>query len=223
MSKARRAVVFDLDGTLIDSRRAVPACLSLALADLGHEIDGFDPRRVIGPPLRAALPALLQELGVTADIDDVLLRFRDHYTRSAAALTAVYDGVPEALDNIGQDFMLAIATSKPDLLTVPLLEQLGLSQRFLVVAAPSATATEDKRATLSRCARLLGDRQVQPVMVVGDHRLDIEAAIAEGLPSIGVTWGMSTRSQLDEAGPASIVDHPAELAKVVSSLTESVR
>ena len=223
MSKVRRAVVFDLDGTLIDSRRAVPACLSLALADLGHPIDGFDPRRVIGPPLRAAMPALLQELGVTADIDDVLLRFRDHYTRSAAALTAVYDGVPEALDDIGHDFVLAIATSKPDILTVPLLEQLGLSQRFLVVAAPSATATEDKRATLSRCARLLGDRKVQPVMVVGDHRLDIEAAIAEGLPSIGVTWGMSTRRELDEAGPTSIVDHPAELAKVVSNLTESVR
>ena len=60
-------------------------------------------------------------------------------------------------------------------------------------------------------------------MVVGDHRLDIEAAIAEGLPSIGVTWGMSTRTELDEAGSTSIVDHPAELARVVSNLTESAR
>jgi phosphoglycolate phosphatase len=223
MPTARYAVVFDVDGTLVDSRAAIPACLTQTFADLGLPVIEFDPQRVIGPPLRSVLPGLLDELRVHADVDEVLSHFRQRYIRDAAKLTTVFEGIREALDEISRDFALAVATSKPDILTVPLLDEIDLAKYFEVVAAPTAQANESKRVTLARCAQQLGALQIQPLVMVGDHHFDIEAAIAGHLSSIGVTWGMSTRADLQAAGPTRIVDHPLELAGAVAALTQALR
>ena len=216
--QGRRAVVFDLDGTIVDSRAAIITCLAVVFADLGLPADGLDAKRLIGPPLRSALPRLLSDLGLRVDADDVLRRFRVEYAANAANLTTVFDGITGVLGDLDKEFVLAIATSKPDRLTGPLLASLGLDAYFTVVSSPAMESNETKRETLARCVSTLADKRCPALAMIGDHHLDIDAARVGKLASIGVTWGMSSREEMQMAEPTVLVDEPAEILRAVRHL-----
>jgi phosphoglycolate phosphatase len=195
-------VLFDLDGVLIDSHAAFTASVNHALGEYGlAPREAGELRRFIGPPLRGTFA----ELGVaTADIDGRVDSYRDHYARHGAEVTAVFPGVPAMLEAVGARHRLVIATSKAASLATALVRDLGLERHFDALHGPAdETSAEPKAETVARA--------LPAIALVGDTRFDVEAAHANGLRAIGVTWGIGLEDDLRAAGAESIVHAPAEL------------
>lgn len=195
-------VLFDLDGVLIDSHAAFTASVNHALTEYGLPAqDGDDLRRFIGPPLRGTFA----ELGVARDdIDGRVDSYRDHYGSHGAAVTEVFPGIPAMLEAVGARHRLVIATSKAASLASAIVEELGLSTYFDGLHGPAdETSAEPKAQTVARA--------LPAIALVGDTRFDVEAALANGLRPIGVSWGIGLEDDLRAAGAAAIAHTPAEL------------
>lgn len=201
------AVVFDLDGVIVDSRRAFAGSVNHALVANGlAEIDAGELHQFIGPALHGTFRELAGDRA-----DACVASYREHYARTSAQETVVFDGMREALAHLGARVPLAVATTKPAALAEPLLEALGLREHFTVLAGPSLEAeAEGKTVTLGRALAAL-DGGAAPVMV-GDRLYDMVAAREHGLTAVGVLWGIGDEAELRGAGADVLVTEPGELA-----------
>lgn len=204
------AILFDLDGVLIDSRVAIARSFNAALATGGfparaeEELHAF-----IGPPIHEAF----RQLTGLADVDPLVAAYRARYRVKMAEETPVVPGVRELLASLRHPAV--VATSKPRELAEPLLEALGLRDRFLAVEGPSLSAdSEPKAATVGRALAALPPA-ARPIMV-GDRMHDVRGAAAHGLDCIGVLWGIGSRAELVGAGAVAVADTPAELARLLA-------
>jgi phosphoglycolate phosphatase len=199
---AQTTVLFDLDGVLIDSHAAFTASVNHALGEYGLPVrEPGELRRFIGPPLRGTFA----ELGVArADIDARVDAYRDHYGAHGAAVTTVFAGVPEMLGALRARHRLVIATSKAASLAETIVRELGLAPYFDALHGPAdETAAEPKTETVARA--------LPAIALVGDTRYDMEAARANGLRAIGVTWGIGGEDDLLAAGAEALAHTPDEL------------
>ena len=206
------AIVFDLDGVIVDSRPAIVPCINHALVAHGlAERPERELHRFIGPRIAAAFSELTASPVGSPVVEACVATFRERYAVASLRDTTVTPGIPEVLRELRDVHRLAIATSNPLAFTEPLLSLLGLRDLFGVVAGPELHAhAEDKAATIGVALDALGTRHA---VVVGDRLHDVAGAHAHGLPAIGVTWGIGTRAELRDAGADAIVDAPAELAR----------
>jgi phosphoglycolate phosphatase len=209
-------VIFDLDGVLVDSRAVFLSCVNYAFDKLG--LPQRAPEELlpyIGPPFAFGFGELL---GVPPDAPIVAAcidGYRERYETASLTETTVAPGIPEALAAL-HGHRLAVATSKPRAFAEPLLEAMGLRAHFEVIAGPELSArAEGKTETLGRALRQLGPTRA---VMVGDRSFDILAARAHGLPSIGVTWGIGTTTELEDAGADRLIATPKELPETASVL-----
>jgi phosphoglycolate phosphatase len=207
------AVLFDLDGVLVDSRTAFVRSVNAALADHGlPEREPADLLDFLGPPLHRTFATLAED---EAQVDGLVVAYRARYRTTMAAESAVFDGIPEALAELADAMPLVVATSKSRVLAEPLLEQLGLRDRFRAVYGPSLQARDEaKSLTIARALEGLPHAR-RPVMV-GDRKFDVLGARAHELPCVGVLWGIGSERELREAGAAVLVREPGELVEVLA-------
>ena len=217
---SRALVLFDLDGCLVDSTRAITAAIRHALHELGLPAPPADQLRwCIGPPLHESFATLLAAAGADPDrVVEAVDAYRAYYATTSMSQTARIPDIEPALEAIAADATLAVVTSKPGEMAVPILEQVGLAGWFAAVHAPRADHhIEPKAVTLRRAQAQLGVDGQQQVMV-GDRSHDVEAGRACGTATVGVTWGAGDRDELTAAGVDRIVDAPAELPATVALL-----
>jgi phosphoglycolate phosphatase len=214
------AVLFDLDGVLVDSRAAISGAMNHALA-----ANGFPERpeeelyRFIGPPLALGFAELTGQPVDSAVVVACITGYRERYAVTSVTDTEVFPGIPEALDELSQHHRLAVATSKALALAEPLLAALNLRERFKAVAGPDLAAqAEEKAVTIGAALEALGTDQA---VMVGDRSFDIIGAHAHGLAAVGVTWGIGDAAELTSAGADAIVDEPADLPAAVARAFES--
>ncbi len=211
-------VIFDLDGTIVDSAPGVIGSIEHAFRRAGLEAPpASELRRWLGPPM-------LQSLRETAGLDEetaqaVHAYFRANYDASGVLRSEAYYGLPGLLDRLGVAGMpLAIATAKPEAPALVLLGHLGLSSHFSVVSGASFDeGRSSKLEILGEALRRLAERgvDVSKAVVIGDRHHDIEAAAEFGLAAIFVTWGYG---DLDEArGALAIADSPEALEVLLTS------
>ena len=207
-------VIFDLDGVLVDSRAVFLSCVR-------HAFDKLDlPARsdeellpYIGPPFAYAFGELLQVPHDAPIVAACIDGYRERYKDASLTETTVMPGIPEALGDL-DGHRLAVATSKPHAFADPLLSAMGLRERFEVVVGPELHArTEDKTATIARALAALGDTRA---VMVGDRSFDVVGAHANGIPAIGVTWGIGDAAEL--SGAERTIDDPAALGEAVRTL-----
>ena len=170
----------------------------------------------LGPPLHETMADLLG-VEVLGDprVDAAVEAYRAHYRAHGAAESAPFDGMPELVGELAVERTVAVVTSKAQALAEPLLTALRMRDSFAGVFGPSLGARgEPKTETLARALDALGLAPADAVLV-GDRRYDVAAARAHGAESIGVTWGIGSRVELEAAGAGAIVDTPHELRAVL--------
>jgi phosphoglycolate phosphatase len=207
------AVLFDLDGVLVDSRTPFARSVNSALAAHGlpprpeHELHQY-----LGPPLHRTFQALVADRALVQPCVDL---YRARYRKLAASETTIFPGIRELLETISERLPLVVATSKPRALAEPLLDALGLRRFFVAVIGPELDSeNEQKTVTIGRALQELPPG-AQPVMV-GDRKHDIRAAHDHDLRVIGVLWGIGTVEELRTAGADALVQTPADLAVLLA-------
>lgn len=215
-------VLLDLDGCLIDSREPILRSLNAALRSFGlTTITAADLEPLVGPPLHDGVTALLADRDADLDlVPPIIAAYREHYADLSIELAALVPGMDGVVDQLASGHTLAVVTTKPTVFAEPIIEALGLRDRFAAVVGPKLHAPEPKRVTLGRA---LDELEAAPgdAVMVGDRRFDIEAAGAHGVPSVGVTWGHGTADELRAAGADRIVDAPAQLPAAISAVASS--
>ena len=210
-------VLVDLDGTLVDPKPGLIGSVQYALAKLGQPVPPANELVwMIGPPLRVSFPKLLGRDDLT---EQAIALYRERYLEGGMYDAIVYDGVPAALDALGDaGCRLFVATAKAHRFARPILERFDLSRRFAGIHGPELDGTNDNKADLiAHMIARHGVRAASAVMI-GDREFDVTAAARNGIPAVGVTWGYGSREELTNAGAAVLCEAPVDLASTVLGL-----
>jgi phosphoglycolate phosphatase len=196
----RKSAIFDLDGTLTDSKPGILGCLTRTLD--AHGIPWTGPLDwFIGPPAGQSLRRLMPDADEprrTALLHD----YRSCYDATGWEENSVYPGVPAVLQSLqSSGWQLFICTSKREDFTRRILEKFALKRYFLAVYADTVGSLHHSKTALLR--RLLEEQSLDPAttFMVGDRNFDIEAACENGVTSIAVTYGYGTPEELESARP----------------------
>jgi len=218
MGAARRLenVLFDLDGTLVDSRGTIAASIAHALDRLG--LDG-----AAGPPVTGLIGMPLFDIFTTvyglarASALDAIDHYRRHYDRLSPAGSRIYDDVPRDLERLrSRGLRLYVATVKPTPIAKKVLADLALDVHFDGVAgATMGPERRDKTAIIAHALARFGLHPTHSLMV-GDRDQDIVGARANGLRAVGVTYGFGSPEEITGARPDFVSSRPGRIADIVS-------
>ncbi len=212
-----RLVMFDLDGTLVDSVPDLATAVDRMLVELGRKPAGVERvRQWVGNGarvlVRRALAGGLDHSAVgEAETEEALARFLDIYADCHELIT-LYPGVHELLEALSTAAVeLAVVTNKPERFVAPLLEQVGLGGYFRwIIGGDTLPQQKPDPAALLQVMRLAGVSQEQSLFV-GDSRTDVLAARAAGVPCVAVSYGYNHGRPVAEEAPQLVVDSLAEL------------
>lgn len=213
-----RAVLFDLDGTLVDSVPDIAVAVDRMLYDLGRAPAGESRvRGWVGNGGRMLVRrALAFDVAGVPDDDALLPRameiFFRHYDDSNGEASRLYPGVAEALDGLAaRGLAMAVITNKPHRYVAPLFEALGILQHFpVLIGGDTLPVKKPDPAPLWHACELLGVRPAQSLMV-GDSTNDIEAARAAGCPVVAVDYGYNYGRPVAEDNPDRVLSDLRDL------------
>jgi phosphoglycolate phosphatase len=212
-----RLVVFDLDGTLVDSSRDLATAVNATLARLvpgTPELPHDQVRSFIGDGARILLTRSLAAAGLDRTPEQALPLFLEAYSDCLLDSTRLYPGIPEALAALANR-TLAVLTNKPGELSRRLLEGLGVRSRFAQVLGGDEIVRKPDPSGLLRLLRE-SDVPAEAAVMVGDSANDVGTARAAGVASVGVSWGFDTERLL-AAGPDRLVERPEDLLRILPS------
>jgi len=208
--------LFDLDGTLIDSREDIARSLNLALARMN--LPPLPDSRVtafVGNGMRPLVErSLRQTTGVqpeTALIQEGLRLFLEEYEKHLVDQTRLYPYVKEGLDRIAWA-RLAVVSNKPEAFSRRVLEELGIAERFhIILGGDSVQKPKPDPEALFRAIEACGGSIIETAMV-GDSAIDIQAGKAAGVMTCGVLGGFRPKEEIQKSGCDIIVESLLELA-----------
>ncbi|CAG1065308.1 phosphoglycolate phosphatase [uncultured bacterium] len=209
-------VIFDLDGTLIDSSGDIAWCANKTLAAFGHA--EMDPSEIVGhigwgvkPLLEKLMPGEAPEM-----ITEARLKFLEVYGGHLVVETTLYPGVVELLDRLsGQGKKLAVVTNKPEGLASGILDVMKLSGYFkLLLGGDSLPNRKPHPEPIEKAIKELGAKPDRTI-VVGDSPVDCEAAKGAGAYAIGAAYGFRGRGELEAAGCDIIVEDVPSLKTAI--------
>ncbi|MEK7830742.1 MAG: phosphoglycolate phosphatase [Acidobacteriota bacterium] len=214
-----KCLLFDLDGTLVDSRADLAKSVNLMLAELGREaLPSLRVLNFVGEGARLLVERSLTasaELPPSSDEVDVALKiFQRHYREHLLDQTRVYPEVEETLARLNY-LPKAIVTNKPYEFSVALLDGLGMLSRFQVVlGGDSLSERKPSPMMLLAAARACGIEPAECLMV-GDTKFDVTAGRAAGMKTCGYIPGFRGRTELAEAGADFLIERFSELCVLV--------
>jgi len=223
MPEAQRGtIIFDLDGTLVDSAPDLAIALDLLLQERGHAPLGLaNVRPLIGHGIAELVRKGLAERSDLLPPDrfaQAVERFLVHYAANLSRHSSVYPGTAVALETLQRaGWRLVVCTNKLEASARRLLQDLGLLHFFVLVAGPDTFgAAKPDPAHLLGC--LPASRPASyPAVMVGDSEVDIAAAKAANIPVIAVSWGYA-RCPVAELGPDRVADRMQDVHKIVDAL-----
>ncbi len=204
-----RAILFDFDGTLIDSAADIARSANAALVALGHEpIPEAQVRSFIGDGLDTLMRRCLG--GIDAELEPALAAFRSHYREHLVVDTVPYEGIPELLDELVV-YPLGLVSNKSEAYCREILRHLGWADRFGSVVG--ADSVPEKKPAPDMILRAVEDLGVSPgeALLIGDGTTDVLAGLAAGVPTWAVGWGYKAIDALRQAGATTILASVAEL------------
>jgi len=209
--KAYQNILFDLDGTLTDSKPGIFACLKYSLEYFGiEEKNNQKIRKMIGPPL---LQSFKDMYGFSEEkARSAIIKYRERYTNIGIYENRVYDGIPELLDHLYKNGKkIILATSKPDIFARRVLDHFNLSKYFSFISAGDLEQKHSEKVDIIK--NVFENLHIKPqfTVMVGDRKYDINGANTCGIDSVGVLYGYGDRAELTEAGATYIAENVSDL------------
>ncbi|MBV5318155.1 MAG: HAD-IA family hydrolase [Desulfobulbaceae bacterium] len=212
------AVLFDLDGTLLDSLEdlATTANRMLAVRNLPmHPVDAY--RYFVGDGVGTLVERILPEaLRFPAAIEEAVVAFQEEYARNWHERTCPYPGIAGMLDGlVAGGLRLSILSNKPDAFTQLCVQRLLPQWSFepLLGQRQGVPKKPDPAAALEIAARL--GLTPAEILYVGDTAVDMQTALAAGMDAVGVLWGFRTAEELRAAGAHHLIARPEHLLPIV--------
>ena len=220
------ALLFDLDGTLIDSAPDVCASVNRVLKTMGRPLVSVqDIKLLVGFGARTLVAKTLEMTGPPGDEEDIdflLSSFLDSYRRNPSEHTVLFPGARDALERFTQaGIILGLCTNKPAATCFPVLDALDLRRYFTTVVCGDTQEfpKPDPRHVFHTLDLMKAARE--ETVFIGDSETDIEAAKNAGLPSILVTFGYC-HLPLDSLGADALIEHFDELDNALEAIAGSL-
>jgi phosphoglycolate phosphatase len=216
-------VIFDLDGTLVDTSRDLADALSYAVSPWG--LDPFGPdetKPLVGEGIDRLILKALVPMGkedAERHAPEAMRRFVKHYSENLTTHSRPYEGVDETLRELSNAFGLAVLSNKRTAMCEGILKNLGLAEHFLLIAGGD-TVPEKKPSVLA--ARYVLDTlgaQPEETALVGDSSIDIQTAKAAGIFSVAVPYGFRPRETL--TGTDRLVESFPALTSLLAEISET--
>jgi len=216
VSGRRRQLLFDLDGTLTDSRPGIVRCIQHALTEVGVSSPGSDTlTKYVGPPLPRSFAALLG----TSDpkrIELAIASYRRRFEEVGMFENRLYPGIDAVLAELaGAGHRLHLVTAKPRVYAARILEHFKLSGCFRGVFGPELGERDYSKETLIHQACASGEVACDDATMIGDRAEDIVGAKRNGLRAVAVLWGYGEPGELEAAEPHRLVSTTEELVEYV--------
>jgi phosphoglycolate phosphatase len=206
-------VIFDLDGTLVDSRLDLANAVNRVLVDLGQP--SLAVEQIVAFVGNGVDRLLVRALADPTLVEVARPLFERHYGEALLVHTRPFPGVDTLVRNLGARRTLAVATNKPGPWARAIVSGLGWAEAIPhVVGGGDVARLKPAPDMVEQLLDRTGCSRAEAVMV-GDMEVDLEAARAAGLRCIGVSWGLAGRERLQAAGPQRIVDSAAELDRLL--------
>jgi phosphoglycolate phosphatase len=215
-----KAVLFDLDGTLLDTLEDIGSATNRVLEEKGfptHELDAY--RNFVGD---GSAMLINRALPLEKRTDDVihgcLKAFLEDYGSNWNVKTRPYKGIPELLDALNdRGLKMAILSNKPHAFTKKCATELLSNWDFeAVIGQRDGTAPKPDPAGALEVARRL-NLSPADFLYMGDSGVDMKTAVASGMFPVGVLWGFRTMGELKDSGSLVLINHPLEILSVLDS------
>lgn len=223
MHDAANAVVFDLDGTLVETAGDLHLVLEEIFAERGFEAPPLAAvRGMIGDGARVLIERALEAIGAPHDqdlVEKLFDRFRARYAKEPCRASSLYPGAAELLAELaGRGVRLGMCTNKPQAATDGLLRTLGIADRFAAVIGGDAIPVRKPNAQHLAAVIEAMDTTPDRTVMVGDSRNDLLTARGLGVPCILVSFGY-TDIPVRELGTDAVVDDLREVPAALERLT----
>ena len=217
--EAQTAVVFDLDGTLIDSSEGITKSTQYALAHYGIEENDLSKfYKFIGPPLSASFQ---KYYGFSEEkAYEAVTVYRERYNRIGLFECSLYPGVRECIETLkAKGYLIGMASSKPEDSCRRILDHFGILELFDdVVGATFDGRIDTKEEVLNEVLRRWCDVPKNEMCLIGDTMFDVEGANKVGIRSVAVTFGFGNVDEMVAAGAVAVCDDMAKLPEIIESL-----
>ena len=212
-------LMFDLDGTLTDSRLGITRCIAHALAEVDAAVPPLDDlTRYVGPPLPASFASLLRTANAER-IENAIRAYRRRFEDVGIFENCLYAGIADMLSAFsaaGHD--MCVVTAKPRFYAVQILEQFRIDRFFRGVFGPDLSSRDYSKAALIRDACASVRKGAARVFMIGDRAEDVHGARSNGVGAVAVTWGYGGREELEAAQPDRLVASGEELVECIQAI-----
>ena len=209
-------IFFDLDGTLTDSEPGIVNAALYTLEKYNISVNEKEElRKFIGPPLQDSFST---DYGFNEEeVEEAIATFREYYAEKGIFENEVYPGITEVLAELkNRGKKLAIATSKPEVFTVRILEHFDLIKYFDYIGAATLDDSKIKKGEIIKEAlNTLSIDDLSKVVMVGDRKHDIKGASVNGISSVGVMWGYGSIEEFEKHNATYIINEVEELLEIL--------
>ncbi len=212
-------VIFDLDGTLLNTLDDLTDSVNFALGEMGYPLHTADEvRMMVGNSVIYLIEKALPEDADKETFDKTLALFEKHYQTNMRNKTAPYSGVMSMLQKVrAEGYKTAVVSNKPDVFTKQLVSELFGEYISVAIGRSDSMPRKPAPDTVWYVLDLLGSKKENAVYV-GDSEVDALTAKNAGMPCIGCLWGFRDRETLEAAGAEYLISSPDELTGLLKTI-----
>ena len=212
----RKAIIFDLDGTLLDTLVDLRDAVNVALEKYGLPTRSLEEvRRFVGNGLRVLMLQAVEQGEENPVFEELFVFFKEYYKTHCNEKTTLYDGVKELLDALKeQNIKMAIVSNKFDIGVKSLKEQYFSEYVEIAIGEREGIRRKPAPDSVEEAIRLLGVEK-EDCVYVGDSEVDITTASNAGISCVSVAWGFRDEEFLREKGADVVIHRPLELLEYI--------
>ncbi len=213
--KNYKNILFDVDGTLLDSKEGIINSYKYALSHFGISIEEDEVLyKLIGPPLREAFSKYYKFN--EEDTELAVKLFREYYKEKGLFQNKLYEGITILLEDLSKlNKNLIIATSKAEVITRKTLQNLGIYKYFSFVCGSTLDGTRSKKSQIIQYVLEKNNLEKDSCVMIGDTFYDVIGAKETNIDSIGVLYGYGTYDELKKENPTYIIESIRELHTIL--------